>query len=232
MLPKSGTAGRPDVKALRERAMSLDSGVFWKPGEGVNQIRILPGWDPEDATGRFFFEQALHYGFRDEEDEREVTIPCFLYTTGATCPVCALRKWLSEQETEAAKRIYKRTAPQLGVYFNVIGRKVKPSRVQVWRTSGQKRDTVLDWLSTDDYADLLDPEKGRDVILTATGESKTRRYPGFTPAGNPSPIGVENWQQNLFNLDKIVPVKMSMEEARIVIVRQYGGAFPVEEILG
>ena len=218
---------RPNIKALRERAKQAGESKYWKIPVGISRFRILPAWDPNDEVRTFTVDQVLHYRFK--KDGSDIALPCLAAMWGEPCPACILHGWIDKNSD---KELAKEMRPQVKAYYNIVLRPA--NELKIWSVGPQRRDEIFSLLDTEDYADCLDPEKGRDWILTREGTGKNdTRYPSFMPAPNPSPIGVDGWQSLLTDLRKefVDSKKMTREEAIKIIYGTYAALYPLDEIL-
>tara|TARA_R100001244_G_scaffold36778_2_gene33638 strand:- start:14505 stop:15353 length:849 start_codon:yes stop_codon:yes gene_type:complete len=93
-------------KELEER-MSRGGGLgarFWRPQNGSNKIRLMPGWTSDGMfQGQFWREVAQHWGV---SEDMKGPLLCPKNTPGVEgdCPVCAFVTTLREDRTDVSKQ--------------------------------------------------------------------------------------------------------------------------------
>jgi hypothetical protein len=108
------------------------------------------------------------------------------------CPGCILPQRIADQQgQDAARELWPRTQ----FLWNVVNR--KDGKLYSWSTSTKIYEVIRTNFKMDN--DLFHPEKGRDLMIEATGSGMARRYgaPVFSPKS--SPLGLDPYKP--FNLD-------------------------------
>lgn len=187
---------KTNVDAVRRIMAGMLSGEkWWKPQPGKNQIRILPS-NTED--GLPCYPSILHHGFKDESGRR--AYPC-LSVFSQPCPVCKVINHFDSDPDSDIQAIKKGLLPRRTYLFNIIDRAAGNNVVKVYSAPPSVANIVIGAFSEEDYGDISDPEEGFDVVIHRDGQGLNTKYK-VTLRRNPSPIGVDGWEDNLFDLKK------------------------------
>jgi len=185
---KSKKINRTDMDLIESKLASIGSGVYFKPLEGKNQIRILPPWNDE---GYPFHEECFHYGLKREG--KNVSVP------GPHPVIMKAIKKLEKSGKEDSK-LAKRLAPRTKFYANILDRKSK--KIMVWGFSRKILSTILSYMADPDWGDITDIEEGHDLIIERTGQNLDTKYE-IRIKPKPSELGDVNLDE-LHQLDELV----------------------------
>ncbi len=147
---------------------------YWRPENGPNKLRILPGWPTESAILPFV---ALSQHFLGGEEKKSYICPA---TPGINrdCPICKVARLMrkptmSEVEQELGKAISVRHT----YLWNILVRGKESEGVKVFSAPGSAHSQILAYASDDENWPLfLDFERGADIILEKTGSGLQTRY--------------------------------------------------------
>ena len=195
---------------LKKAADELGSGKYWKPKEGKNIIRILPPWNDE---GLFYFEAALHYGFKDGAKTK--AYPC-LAMYEQECPICEFAKKLAKEDKQMAGGITSRKK----FYANIIDR--NSNNVMIWGFSMKVLRTLLAYVQDPDWGDFTDPEEGHDIVVERTGSGKLDTKYEVRIKPKPSEICLNNWESKVIDLSTEVVEEADEDVLLQAIEDNYG----------
>lgn len=193
------------VRSMRRKLKKVGGGSdnkWWKPAEGGNLIRILPSNVPAHAdipAGGFSFNSCLHYGFRD--DKRNRAYPCLDHIGTPPCPVCQFIARYSNETDPDVVKLLRNIRPSHQYMMNIIDRNGKIPRVQIWSAPPGLTKDIVRFMSDPDYGDITDVDEGFDLKLERENNKGRTSY-NVIPRPRPSEIGLENWQEQLFDLQK------------------------------
>jgi hypothetical protein len=216
VLKKSGVEGyRTNLAKVKKRYQEMGGDKNWfKPKVGKSRIRILPPWGPT-AEGVFYLEGGLHYGFKIGGQDR--AIPCKVVSNKGPCPICELHDALVATDDEDYKGLISRIRVKKKFWVNVIEKdpksgEVKGETVQMFGGNKKFIDAVMGAMDDEDYGDITDPTEGHDLIIERVGTTMTDTRYEYRVKPNPSPIGLEDWQNKMHKLDAEVLEWMSWDE--------------------
>ena len=207
---KKRRAGSTDMDLIEKKMSELGSGTYFTPKEGKNVIRILPPWNDE---GLFYFETTLHYGLRHEGRQR--AFPCL---GRDDCPICDYIKEL-EKGGEEDEKLSKRMRPRTKFYVNIID--VRTGKVQIWGFSRKTLSTILGFMSDPDWGDITHPKKGFNLVVERTGMGLETKYE-IRVKQKPTEIEVDDWEDQLHELDKVVVDEMDADKLEDIIDENFG----------
>lgn len=189
---------KPNLDKINKKLKSLGSGKYFKFTEGDNKFRILP---PADGKSDFFYEITQHHGFSDGQRKR--AYPCLEAMKARSCPACTLyRKAVEEGEKTVSGEI----RPSTTYLMNVIPRGEDVVKILAAPPSILK--SILTYVTDEEYGpEILDDELGRDFTLTREGTGFQTRYKNLRISPKPKPIGLDGWQDKLFDLTAEVEFK-------------------------
>lgn len=218
--------GKINLELMRkklEEASSTGGSTQWdrlKPGKNVR--RIL--W-PKGSSESFFSEYLVHYGL-GADGHTAIACPK-TWNRNESCPVCdyvqSLRDSSSKEDQQAARR-YRLSRR---IYMNVLNRDDGSDEPVVLNTGSTVLKGILAIICDPDYGDITDPETGRDITITRSGQGMDTSYtvmpkPKESAA---SDLSVEQVEAGMTDLDNIFP-RMSTEEIQKLVDETISGESP------
>lgn len=178
-----------DQEAMDDARDEIDAetgGNYWKPSEGENIIRILPGRKGEPKPYKKVYEHYVTLA-----DESRVRIVCARKMSRGKerCLVCEEADRLSSSRNVVDQKRAKKLFPKFTAYFNVVDRKHPERGVMIYGASvGVFRD--LDGIrKSTEGGDYSNPTKGGfDIVITREGTGMKTKYK-VTPARKDSALG-------------------------------------------
>ena len=199
---KKSAGRRTDMgKSMREMG-DLGGENYFKPQSGKNTVRILPPWNDE---GVFFSKATLHYNVRDKGGP----VPC-RSMIGKECPICQAIKSVGKDLADKCKAKDR-------YYVNVIDRKNQDSGVKIWGMTPRNMKKIKSAMEDPDYGDLTDPEEGRDIIIEVDDSKGGAPQYEIRPRVKTSDVGVDDWEDNMNDLDEVVGELPSMKEYKKLV---------------
>lgn len=189
-----------DIDKINKKLRTLGSGKFLKLQEGNNKLRILPKLDD---SGVFWVDLTQHYGFKD--DERGRAYACLKAMKGKDCPICqfvdAILKEGGEDNTKLARELRANTTHLM----NVVDR--SDNTMKIFSCNAKMLRGFLNYVTDEEYGEgVLDPESGYDFTITRTGSGFQTRYSDPRISPKEKPVGVEDWEDKLHDLDAEIEV--------------------------
>lgn len=231
-----------DLEKLKARLGDLNSSSgganmgFINLKDGRNVVRVLP---PKEGT-EFVQEVFMHYGVgKSSTNKKGTTVVCpTTHGDHKPCPICEASKQLKNL-SKAKDDAYDKQSSQLyrkrRIYFNAIDRAFdlnsvtkneegkyigsdgkENNPVQILAVGVTIYKAILTLLCDPDYGDLLDPDAGLDLIITKTGTGRDTDY-DTKAARKESPIGLDDWQDQLHDLTTLAKVK-TWEELNAILM--------------
>lgn len=207
-----------NIEALRKKMQEVNSrrgggnASFWSPKAGRNVIRILPAKEGQE----FYAEARVRYNVGP--DKKMVTVP--LDSNKENCPIHEFVDSLFKTGDKEDEKLAKRMKASSRYYFNVIDRSLEEGdenygKVQVFGCGTTIFTDILGIIVDPDYGDITDKDQGFDIIITKSGsgldtEYKTNARPKQTP------IGIDDWEEQLADLAKLATPKDYAKRAAIL----------------
>lgn len=172
-----------DIDDLRHELEDIESrsnrGPFFTPQEGRNVIRVLPTW----AEGKRFYVKIYGHWI----NAKKTSYLCLNKMKGEKCYLCEVMEVLRDAgERKKAGQL----TPSVRYHMQVIDRKNPEAGVQIFNAGSTIFQSIGLLLDDEDWKDLLDLEKGTDLVLERTGQGLDTDYPSTRPRKNPSPAGI------------------------------------------
>jgi len=137
---------------LNNKGKSSSEGAFWKPEDGVHEVRVLPTTD-----GDPFKEFWFHYNVGSSG------IMCPKRNFGEDCPICEFATKLFKSgeadSVAAAKDLFVRQR----FCSPILVRGAEKEGVKVWSYSKTVYEELLKTVLDPDYGDITDLENGFDL---------------------------------------------------------------------
>lgn len=184
-----------DIDDLRHELADIESrsnrGPFFTPQEGRNVIRVMPAW----AEGKRFYVKVYGHWV----NAKKTSYPCLNKMKGEKCYLCEVMEAFRDAgERKKAGQL----TPSVRYFMQVIDRKNPEAGVQIFNAGSTIFQSIGLLLDDDDWKDLLDLEKGTDLVLERTGQGLDTDYPSTRPRKNPSPAGVV--KGDLLDLESLI----------------------------
>lgn len=224
-----------DISKLQEKLQELNSRSggsgssigYININDGRNLVRILPA---KSDSEMFYKETWVHYGVGKSDTNKKGAMVICPKTHGddKPCPVCKKSDMLFKQ-SKAKDDFYSKQAREVRkkkrVYYNAISRDdditaytkdadgnwkdpdgKEGSPVKVMSSGIGVFKDLLKIIVDPEYGDITDPEEGLDVIITKTGTGFDTDYDVKT-VRKESPIGFDEWEELLFDLNLLAKSK-------------------------
>lgn len=188
------------------------STILWKPEKDKDyNIRIIsfPNNDGQPFVDRYFYYNIGGNGFYAP------------YQFGKPDPIQELIEKLRADGSDASREMAKKLYPKLRTYAAVVVRGEEDKGVRLWAFSKMIYQDLLRLMLDEDYGDITDIKRGRDLKITVT-QAPGKQYADtkVTPRGSSSPLGtpaqVEQWLKNIPNIDDYETILTAEEIERRV----------------
>ena len=158
---------RQKHSALTTKGGGGNNDTFWKPEEGINNIRIVC---PKD--GDPFRDYLFHYRMGADGNTTMISPRTF----GRTDPIAEFGNQLWNEGTEASKQEARGFFPRMRVFAPVIVRGEEDKGVRLWGFSKTTYESLLNIVLDPEYGDITDPHTGTDLRLEY-GKKAGQMYP-------------------------------------------------------
>jgi len=215
------------LAASRKVFEGIDSDNKWlKIKHGENRVRILPS---ADEDGAIVAKGVQHFGFKVDGKNR--AFPC-MSSLGKPCPVCKLISHHDSDSDPDVQDLLKQIGPRKFFLFNVIDRKNGNGLVQIMSVGVTVAREINNLLNDTDYDDFTDPETGRDIKISKTGEGFGTDY-SVRIAPKESAIDTEGWEESRYNLNKERYREIPTSKQYLKYIELcFGNVLDVEGVLG
>ena len=163
-----------DLNKMRQKHSALttkggggNNDTFWKPEEGINNIRIVC---PKD--GDPFRDYLFHYRMGADGNTTMISPRTF----GRTDPIAEFGNQLWNEGTEASKQEARGFFPRMRVFAPVVVRGEEDKGVRLWGFSKTTYESLLNIVLDPEYGDITDPHTGTDLRLEY-GKKAGQMYP-------------------------------------------------------
>jgi len=158
---------RQKHSALTTKGGGGNNDTFWKPEEGINNIRIVC---PKD--GDPFRDYLFHYRMGADGNTTMISPRTF----GRTDPIAEFGNQLWNEGTEASKQEAREFFPRMRVFAPVVVRGEEDKGVRLWGFSKTTYESLLNIVLDPEYGDITDPHTGTDLRLEY-GKKAGQMYP-------------------------------------------------------
>jgi len=207
----------PEAQAAERASLrEAKAGLFWKPEDGDNIIRIFPPLDTMLSPFIIVYQHFLKLPWL----ERGQSFNCPRLMAKRPCAACQFVRDYSADASNRAKQNMAKEASANGRVFAVVavrrldhegnptGESVGP---KLWGFSQSMHEKLLVLLNNKvKGGNFIDAAAGFDIIVTKTGEGKDTRYSDPTPMRELSPLGtneeVAAWLENYPDLAQLTAV--------------------------
>jgi hypothetical protein len=195
------------LRNLYGKKESKSDDRFWKPQDGTNLVRFLPGPD-----GKLFIKKFGEHWLENDEG-RKVRFVCRRVTLSTAektekCPICDAGFELYATKLDEDKPIAKKFMPSVQHYANVIVRGEDGAEdvgPKVWKFGKKLFDKILDEMQ-DEKVDLSDPETGMDFkVVKKKVQSGEHTFPNYDTSkintrGGETPIDEDDLEEYMENI--------------------------------
>jgi hypothetical protein len=139
--------------------------IFWKPGQGKHQVRIVPYKNDPDNP---FQEVYFFYGIGDK------TL-LSLVNFGEKDPIVEFSNKLKQTNDKDNYAMGKKIEPKMRIFAHVLVRGEEEKGVRLWEFGKEVYMELLSICADEDYGNITDVKKGRDIVIEITGEKTSRK---------------------------------------------------------
>lgn len=220
---------RINSERVRQKAETR-GGAGWRPKNGQNYIRVLPhsaavALGTETDVVDFCYEFNAHFINIEGEDPLVGRCPRDKDDERSFCPACKAAQRYRDSADPLLKEAARDVKRGIRFIFNILDLQNPGGGIQVMEVGWMVYKQIREYLMTDAWAHLLDPQHGHNLILNKTPGNQTRS--GFTeysitPDPQPSDITQylgENWQAKLDETAAAVPEYIDVTEVENVLNR-------------
>lgn len=185
------------------------SGDFLKPVKppvGKSRWRILPGW----ATPAKFFHDFSNHFIKDKDGNTKAVFLCENKVFGRSCAVCdKIGDLIRGTKDDRILKLLKESTSRVSYLVNAVrmdGENKDPKKPLLLELPTKAMDAYLLLMQerAGDGITLLDPDEGRDIVITREGSGLTTTYALNDAAVNskvdPEALGkvinIEEWLEN------------------------------------
>jgi hypothetical protein len=207
-----------DAEAAEEELKKLASGSFLKWATGKNVVRFLPA-----LVGAKPFV-VIQQHFVDLPGGGAVSFPCPRRHANRRCPVCERADKMRASSNPIDNERADKLMPKLRAFMNCVDRKNPELGVQVAAFGKQIYEPLLAIRKNEEAGgNFLDPgPEGFDIIIEKKGEGMRTEY-SVLVARRPSPLGNEEWLEQMHDLTRYARVPSDEEIARMLSGGGRGG---------
>jgi hypothetical protein len=139
--------------------------IFWKPGQGKHVARIVPYKNDPDNP---FQEVYFFYGIGDK------TL-LSLVNFGEKDPIVEFSNKLKQSNDKENYAMGRKIEPKMRIFAHVLVRGEEEKGVRLWEFGKEVYMELLSICTDEDYGNVTDIKKGRDIVIEITGEKTSRR---------------------------------------------------------
>ena len=223
----SGGSRKEILEAIKQKLATTDMGGggknFWKPKQGANQIRILPGVG--NMGEMFWTSVGSHYlGPRNN-------VMCPEVTLGDECPIC---KYVQQLYADAGNQESKELAGKLRArkqfWMNIVDRADEAKGVQIYAPGVTVFGSIASLVQDPDYGDIYDADDGLDITINRAGAGLDTEYE-VIPRRNSTPLSAsqsttDDWMDAAYDLSPVILTDDPSED-QAKLVDEAGIPFPV-----
>jgi hypothetical protein len=215
-----------DLQKLREKYQQKSQGSLmidhWEPKEGENSIRVLPHSTDyfKGTVAEFVYDYLIHYNLGSER--KTAAICPKSNNPNAKCPICEASSTLyrsnDDKDKELASDLYHRRR----YLANILNLNDLQKGVQIYEFGPTVYNKLMKYVASGLFGDILDLEKGRNVILSKTipgGVAKMTNYELIVSPEQSSIIKYlpQDYAQKIDDLGKTLPKSKSYEELKVIL---------------
>jgi hypothetical protein len=197
-----------DLNAIRRKLGELSGknnkrDQQWKPEEGKEYTVRLISFPNNDGLP---FKDRYYYWL----GKNGILAP---HQFGKPDPIRELRNKLYDENTDASKDLAKKFAPKLRTFAPVIVRGEEDKGVRIWSFGKMVYQSLLEFITNEDYGDVTDPIEGRDIkVQMVKMPGKQYADTKVTPRVKTEPLSrdpslVKKWMESIPVVDEIADLK-------------------------
>lgn len=161
------------LAAAKKKAASSNFQRTVKPKQGKSVWRILPGWN-KDEPQVFFHAFGQHF-IKDLEGKLKVVIGCPDKTFDEPCEICdMIREAAKNAPTDKMREKILESKSTQRFLLNAINVDEDPNKVVILEVGTSLFNDILANIEEDE--NLIDAEKGRDLVITREGSGLNTKY--------------------------------------------------------
>ena len=150
--------------------------------QGKNTRRIL---FPKGTNDEFYSEGYIHYNVGGKG-----VVTCRkTFGYNERCPICEYVNNLRESANPEDQNLYQKMRAKKRIYINVLDRDKGEDKPKVLGIGQSIFKALLGVFCDPDYGDITDPDKGRDVMITRSGQGINTTY-SLLVKPNTSPVSL------------------------------------------
>ena len=215
-----------DLARLRERYQQKSQGNLmidrWEPKEGESSIRVLPHSTDyfKGTVAEFVYDYLIHYNLGSE---RKTAAVCPKSSNpNAKCPICEASSTLyrsnDDKDKELASDLYHRRR----YLANILDLNDIQKGVQIYEFGPTVYNKLMKYVASGLFGDILDLEKGRNIILSKTVPGGNARMTNYDIIVSPDISSIvkylpQDYAQKIDDLGKIVPKSKSYEDLKSIL---------------
>jgi hypothetical protein len=176
--------------------------AFWKPKpeDGKQLIRIVPYKFNKDYV---FSELYFHFNVGK-------TRMLALTNFGESDPIVELVNELRKNSDAEMKELAKKLAPKLRIFAPIVVRGEENKGVRFWEFGKQVYQELLGVMMDEDYGDITDVVKGRDITVEVISAKETgKMYPTTTIRVKPKQVPLS---EDADQVEKMLNTQVNIKE--------------------
>ena len=158
---------RQKHSALTNKGGNTNNETFWKPEEGINNIRIVC-----PKNGDPFRDYLFHYRMGADGNTTMISPRTF----GRTDPIAEFGNQLWNEGTDESKEMARKFFPRMRVFAPVVVRGEEEKGVRLWGFSKTTYEALLRLVIDPEYGDITDVHTGTDIRVDY-GKKAGQMYP-------------------------------------------------------
>ena len=220
------SAMKKKLDKLNNKGKSSSESAFWKPEDGIHEVRVLPTPD-----GDPFKEFWFHYNVGSQ------SVMCPKRNFGEDCPVCEFATKLFKSgepdSVAAAKDLFVRQR----FLSPILVRGSEKDGVKVWSYSKTVYEELLKTVLDPDFGDITDTDNGFDLKVDK-GKKNGARYSTMTVKPKPKStpmckgLGSQECKELLDSVPDLTTIFTRMSTAEVQVALDKHLAEPDETSVG
>jgi len=215
-----------DLEKLKSKYQEKQQGNLkidrWEPKEGENNIRILPHSTEyfKGTVAEFVYAYLIHYNIGSE---RKTAAVCPRGSVQATkCPICEASSVLYRSNDDKDKELASDLYHKKRYLANVLDLGNTEKGVQIYEFGPRVYNKLMKYVASGLFGDILDLEKGRNIILSKTIPGGNARMTEYDVIVSPEHTNItkylpQDYLQKIDDLGKLVPKAKSYEDLKAIL---------------